>query len=224
MTRNPREIDTAIHEIGHTIGFPHEHQNPFAGIVWDEEAVYAALAQPPNSWDRAKTFHNILSKINPDTVQGSSCIPNRSCTIPSVKSLICEPVQYRAGLTPAGGLSARDRTGLSRCHPLPGEVEDPELRPGESVKLAIAPGQQRNFRIQPDATRYYNIQTFGVSGLVVVLFEDVNGQLRYLSGDDDSGEDRNASLRVRLRKGREYVLRVRLFYADRSGETAVMLS
>ncbi len=30
---------TALHEIGHTLGLPHEHQNPFAGIVWDEEAV-----------------------------------------------------------------------------------------------------------------------------------------------------------------------------------------
>lgn len=28
ITRDPREIDTAIHEIGHSLGFPHEHQNP----------------------------------------------------------------------------------------------------------------------------------------------------------------------------------------------------
>lgn len=48
ITRNPRKIDTAIHEIGHTLGFPHEHQNPNAGIVWDEEKVYASLASPPN--------------------------------------------------------------------------------------------------------------------------------------------------------------------------------
>jgi len=46
------EVDTAIHEIGHTLGAPHEHQNPNAGIVWDEEAVYNALAQPPNSWNQ----------------------------------------------------------------------------------------------------------------------------------------------------------------------------
>lgn len=49
LTRRASEIDTAIHEIGHTLGFPHEHQNPLAGIVWDEEAVYRSLAQPPNS-------------------------------------------------------------------------------------------------------------------------------------------------------------------------------
>ncbi|MCI0747548.1 MAG: M12 family metallopeptidase [Verrucomicrobia subdivision 3 bacterium] len=60
------EIDTAIHEIGHTLGFPHERQNPKAGIVWDEEAVSRALAGEPNFWSREKTFHNIISKIQPD--------------------------------------------------------------------------------------------------------------------------------------------------------------
>ena len=58
-------MDTAIHEIGHTLSFPHEHQNPFAGIVWDEEAVYKSLAAPPNGWSRATTFHNIIRKIEP---------------------------------------------------------------------------------------------------------------------------------------------------------------
>ena len=31
-------IDTILHEIGHTLGFPHEHQNPFAGIVWNKKS------------------------------------------------------------------------------------------------------------------------------------------------------------------------------------------
>jgi hypothetical protein len=56
-----------------------------------------------------------------------------------------------------------------------------------------------------------------------VLFEDDAGTLRYRAGDDDSGEDRNAKLRVKLFQGRRYILRVRLYYADRSGETAVMM-
>ncbi|HKI81290.1 MAG TPA: matrixin family metalloprotease, partial [Pseudodesulfovibrio sp.] len=48
----PYGRDTARHELGHVLGFPHEHQNPRAGIKWDEEAVYAALAAPPNLWSR----------------------------------------------------------------------------------------------------------------------------------------------------------------------------
>ena len=57
----------------------------------------------------------------------------------------------------------------------------------------------------------------------MVLFEEVGGELRYLKGDDDSGEDWNAAFRVRLWAGRKYVLRVRLYYATIAGETSVMM-
>ena len=40
--------DTILHEIGHAMGMPHAHQNPNAGIQWNEEAVYTQLAGPPN--------------------------------------------------------------------------------------------------------------------------------------------------------------------------------
>jgi hypothetical protein len=66
------------------------------------------------------------------------------------------------------------------------------------------------------------MRTFGSSDTLMVLFEDTGGELRYRTGDDDSGEDRNACIRRRLYKGRKYVLRLRLYYADRPGETAVM--
>ena len=56
--------DTALHEIGHTLGLPHEHQNPNAGIVWDEPKVIARFAGPPNNWPEQKTRWNILRKIH----------------------------------------------------------------------------------------------------------------------------------------------------------------
>lgn len=70
------DFDTALHEIGHTLGLHHEHQNPNAGIEWNEENVYRDLAQPPNSWSRATTHHNILKKLNPAEVDGSNWDPN----------------------------------------------------------------------------------------------------------------------------------------------------
>jgi len=54
----------------------HEHQNPFAGIQWHEEAVYQSLGGPPNNWSRDKTFHNILGKARPESGPGSSWDPD----------------------------------------------------------------------------------------------------------------------------------------------------
>jgi hypothetical protein len=67
---------TALHELGHVLGMEHEHQNPFAGIKWHEDAVYASLGKPPNSWSRETTFHNVLAKLDPAQVQGSSWDPD----------------------------------------------------------------------------------------------------------------------------------------------------
>lgn len=84
-------------------------------------------------------------------------------------------------------------------------------------------GEQADFVIRPAATRYYEIRTFGVSDTVMVLFESENGELKYRSGDDDSGEDYNASLRIKLVKEHRYVLRIRLYWSDETGRTAVMM-
>lgn len=223
LTAAPEEIDTAAHEIGHTLGFPHEHQNPNAGIVWDEEAVYAALAEPPNRWDRQTTHHNIIRKISPDTVQGSSWDPDSVMHYPFEAGLIEEPAQYRDGLTPAGGVSDRDEMWARTFYPPLGEADDVELKPFESARLRISAGEQRNFAIKPQATRHYEIRTFGVSDTVMALFEDSGGEPRFLAGDDDSGEGRNAYIRTKLMRGRKYTLRIRFYYATREGDTAVML-
>jgi len=95
------DLDTPVHEIGHSLGFPHEHQNPHAGIEWDEEAVYRALAELPNEWPREKTYYNIIRKIVPDSVQGSNWDPNSIMHYAFEAGLIKEPEQYRAGLFPA---------------------------------------------------------------------------------------------------------------------------
>lgn len=59
----PYGRDTALHEIGHALGFPHEHQNPNAGIVWNEETVYSYFGGSPNYWNRNKSYYNIIRKI-----------------------------------------------------------------------------------------------------------------------------------------------------------------
>ena len=79
-----------------------------AGIVWNEEAVYADLAGPPNRWDRAQTYRNIIEKIE-DLVDGGAWDKDSIMHYPFKAGMILEPEQYQQqALEPSpGALSAR---------------------------------------------------------------------------------------------------------------------
>lgn len=218
---NTYRLTTALHEIGHTLGLPHEHQNPNAGIVWDEQKVYDYFGGPPNRWSRDKTFYNVLRKLNPAEVEGSTWDPLSIMEYGFPAGLISSPAQYHGGLNPPGTLSEIDRQWALTWYPAQAQLR--RLTPFASVPLSLKAGEQADFSITPTGSRKYVIATFGAADTVVVLFEDVNGQLRYVAGDDDSGLDRNARLEVKLFQGRKYVLRVRLYYAWATGQSAVMM-
>jgi Astacin (Peptidase family M12A) len=224
LRADPRGVGVPVHEIGHTLGFPHEHQNPFAGIVWNEEEVYRRFGNPPNNWDRQTTYYNILRKLEAGEVEGTQWDPDSIMHYDFQAGLIAQPEQYRNGLNPAGGLSQRDLQQARLFYPSLDESSYPELKPFHSEVLSLASAEQKNFALNPPATRDYTIQTFGQSDTVMVLFEDQNGDLKYVDGDDDSGTDRNATLNVRLYQGRRYVLRIRLYSNFSAGETSVMVS
>lgn len=216
--------DTALHEIGHALGFPHEHQNPNAGIVWDEDAVYAYFGGPPNNWDRETTFWNVLRKLSPTEVEGTDWDRNSIMHYQFDAGLILEPTEFRtAPLLPAPGLSTPDIEAAKQFYPAPETPQLPELRPYEAHRIRIEPGQQLDFEIKPGFSRNYTIQTFGAMDTVMVLFEEIDGEPAYLDGDDDSGWDTNARIVQRLFQGRRYFLRLRLYYAQASGEGALMM-
>lgn len=57
----------------------------------------------------------------------------------------------------------------------------------------------------------------------MVLFEKTPTEEIYLSGDDDSGTDSNSKITMRLIKGREYIIRVRLYYKETEGAGSLMI-
>lgn len=219
----PYGRDTALHEIGHALGFPHEHQNPKAGIVWDDEKVYAALGGPPNNWPREQTYWNIIRKIPANTVDGSVWDKDSIMHYQFQAGLIKQPAKYQSSsLVPASGLSALDIKTVKRLYP-PLPLKLPELVPFKSKRFDIAAGEQVDFAINPDNSREYIIQTFGEMDTVMVLFEVRDGSPEYLKGDDDSGHDYNAKISIRLQRGRKYIIRTRLYYAKIEGAGAILV-
>jgi hypothetical protein len=138
--------------------------------------------------------------------------------------LIDEPEQYDVnGLTPPGKLSNADKEWAIKWYP--GSTPKPAtLKPFEAVTVDLAAGEQADFVITPTSSRKYTIDTKGASDTLLVLFESIGDEPRFITGDDDSGEDRNASITWKLFQGRTYIVRLRLYYPGQTGKTSVVLS
>ncbi len=113
--------------------------------------------------------------------------------------------------------------GVSRSteHIIHGRSE-PQLRVNEAVTAALAAGGQVDYVIRVDETRSYTVGTFGAADTLLTIFEEVDGEPRFVAGDDDSGTDRTATLTYRLRPGRTYYVRMRMVYNGASGTVTVM--
>ena len=218
-------IDTIIHEIGHTLGLPHEHQNPFAGIVWNKKAVYEALAAPPNYWSKEETDFNIINKISKDEVNGSNWDPDSIMHYPFEKGLIKKPEEYaNKDLEPAGGLSVQDIQFALLFYPSQNVKKDILVTAMASYPIDADNCEQQNYIFKPEATKKYTIQTVGQLDTVMVLSEKIGTELKYIAGDDNSGTDNNALISATLSKGKTYIIKVKVYYKKPGEKTALMIS
>lgn len=215
--------DTALHEIGHVLGLNHAHQNSTAGIVWDENKVLTTFAGPPNNWDESKIRWNILRKVPAEESVGSAWDKNSIMQYSFPAGLILNPEDYQhMPLVPEPGLSPVDIDTIRRIYPpLTGQL--PELQTYRSEPFSINAGEQLDFIFVPEESRRYTLQTFGRLDTLLVLFEEGAERDEYLAADDDSGTDYNASISLRLLRGRRYIVRARLYFSHAQGSGSIMI-
>jgi predicted Zn-dependent protease len=226
LLTDPRTVGVAIHEIGHALGFPHEHQNPKAGITWNVQAVMDYFSGPPNNWDENSIKTNVLNKISPLEVRGSSWDPKSIMEYEFPAELIQGPAPYnKMGIRPPGNkLSEDDVRWTHKFYPALTPADYTPLAATESTPVEVANGDQANFRFTPSETRQYEIRMFGKCDAVMVMFEELakNGK-NYVVGKDDSGTDSNVYTKLRLEKGKNYLIKVRMLYQEPGTAAALMV-
>lgn len=216
-------MTTALHEIGHTIGFQHEHQSPFAGIEWNADAVYKEFSGPPNNWPKSQIDSNIINKLSPNQVKGSEWDANSIMEYEFGPGLIVKPASYENGINPPGTLSPLDIKGIKSFYPPINVTKVIKLDSLVSSAIKASSGDQVDFVFRAPATRKYTFQTFGNMDTVMVVSEKSKKENYYLSGDDDSGFEKNTKIELPLVKGREYLVNVRVLYTQENNEGGIIV-
>jgi len=106
--------EVVLHEFGHAVGLIHEHQNPEAGIVWNEAAVIADLSGPPNNWDVQTIRNNVLSKYDPKVLAERTKVDAKSIMMYPIPAAWTDDT-FSAGMN--GELSGLDKTLIREAYP-----------------------------------------------------------------------------------------------------------
>ena len=215
---------TVVHEIGHAMGMAHEHQNPHAGIVWNEANVLETYKGPPNRWDEDTIRRNILAKLSIAEIDGSNWDPLSIMHYPIDVGLILAPPPWDTQPTPTNTeISQLDIAWVRKFYPA-GVVAIPidifDLQP-----LPLEVAAQSDFLFEPPASRKYTVQIVGTADCKLVIFREVDGEPLGIAAMNDSGTPDSARIEQACVKGERYVIRVRTHFADpSSGGLGVLIT
>ena len=213
LTTDSYGMTTALHEIGHTLGFQHEHQNFSAGITWNVPAVYDECSGSPNNWSKSQIDSNILNKLPSNGAKASPWDPKSIMEYEFKAGLILEPASHRDGVFPPGILSTVDIAGMKLLYPEQAEKSFVDIQKHQSIVISATSGQQNDFVFEAPSTNQYTFQTVGDLDTVMVVFEKSSTEKHYLAGDDDSGSEKNSKITLPLIKGRQYLINIRVLYS-----------
>jgi hypothetical protein len=103
-----------IHEFGHALGMPHEHNNPAQNIPWNKEVVYRYYEGPPNNWSREKVDTNLFSRYEKTLTQFTEFDKQSIMLYPIPKEFVTDP-SYVVGMNTK--LSETDKQFMSKIYP-----------------------------------------------------------------------------------------------------------
>ncbi|MET0179571.1 MAG: M12 family metallopeptidase [Novosphingobium sp.] len=214
---------TALHEIGHALGMPHEHQNPKSGIRWNETAVIAEFSASPNDWKESDIRFNILRQLDMAEVEGSEWDPNSIMHYPFKPGMIIAPPPFDTKGTPENlELNANDRAWMARFYS-PARPAAP-LSTGQLAAISPEVSAQTDFVIEPQQTRAYRFQAVGEADVkLAILEEDGDDPTLTLAVADDSGLSANAAVTHVLEAGKRYRLCARTHFAAQDGGAHVVV-
>lgn len=216
-------MSTALHEVGHTLGFDHEHQSPYAGITWDEKAVYKSLGGDPNFWSKKDTKLQIIDKLPRKEVKGTNWDPQSIMHYAFEEGLILKPVKYRKGISPPGTISKRDIIRVKKIYPKQNPSSYKKLRYNKPFTFNALSGEQFDFVFTAPHTKSYTFESSGKLDTVMVVYEIEGKQKHYMLGDDDSGFDKNSRIKLPCVKGREYLVNLKVTYSPEGGGGAIQV-
>lgn len=104
-----------IHEFGHALGMPHEHNHPGVTIPWNKEAVYRYYMGPPNNWSRAQVDSNLFAKYDRTLTRFSTFDTKSIMLYPIPREFVTDP-RYVVGMN--SQLSETDKKFMGAVYPM----------------------------------------------------------------------------------------------------------
>jgi hypothetical protein len=199
-----------IHEFGHALACIHEHQNPVAGIPWDQAKVYRYY-ELTQGWDRAKTFHNVLRRHDASKTNFTAFDPTSIMQYAVPNALTVGDFEIAWNTV----LSDMDKSFIGTMYPSK-PPESRELLVGGPLEAEIgAPGEEDHYHFSVAEKSTVTLETSGRTDVVMALYGPTD-RTRLLDSDDDSGRGLNARIEQELVAG-DYFVRIRHFSERRGG-------